>query len=153
MTSSAESGCSASAGSIGIVDDDPVVGHSLSELLTIFGFEPVVYESAGALLEDARRGGLHCILIDFHMPGLDGLDLVSALRREGKAVPCLLITGRLDARITARANAFNLVAVLEKPFVGARLIELVRSAVAESRAADGLARAAIPPGASPALEC
>jgi hypothetical protein len=87
--------CAAATGPIGIVDDDPFVGDSLGELLDSYGLETLIYDSGASLLADARRFGLRCLLIDFHMPRLDGIEVVATLRREGSTVPCVLITGRL----------------------------------------------------------
>jgi two-component system C4-dicarboxylate transport response regulator DctD len=64
------------------------------------------------------------------MPGLDGLDVVGELHRDGVSLPAILITGKLDAGITQRASALGMLAILEKPFPVARLVELIGSALA-----------------------
>jgi FixJ family two-component response regulator len=69
------------------------------------------------------------MIIDQHMRGMDGLEVVVALQSAGFFVPTILITGRLDAAITARANELGVTAVLEKPLAVARLIALVRASV------------------------
>jgi len=108
-----------------IVDDDASVRDSLSVLLETLGFEVRAYGSARGLLADDRRHDAGCLVIDQHMPGMDGLVLLAALRREGAGVPAILITGRLDPDISARAAELGVDAVLEKPFPARRLIELV----------------------------
>jgi FixJ family two-component response regulator len=64
------------------------------------------------------------------MPGTDGLATLAMLRGEKIAVPSILITGRLDASISERATKLGVIAILEKPFAPARLIELVRTELA-----------------------
>ncbi len=64
------------------------------------------------------------------MPGLDGLDVVGELHRDGVFLPAILITGRLDAAINRRAGELGVRAILEKPFPVARLVELVGSTFA-----------------------
>jgi FixJ family two-component response regulator len=111
-----------------IVDDDAFVRDSLSVLLETFGFEVCLYDSGDQFLADERRPAAGCLIIDQHMPGIDGLTTLAALRRDGDNVPSILITGRLDADIAARAAELGVVTVLEKPFQASRLVELARAA-------------------------
>ncbi len=112
---------------IGVVDDDASVCDSLGVLLETYGFAVLTYTSGGQFLADEQRRRLGCLIVDHHMPEMDGLDIVAALKREGISVPTILITGRLAEGIRARATALGVAAVLEKPFPVARLIELVRA--------------------------
>ena len=109
-----------------VVDDDESVRDSLHTLLDSLGFAVTTYASGREMLADARRHQASCLIIDQHMPGMDGLATLGALRGEGSDVPMILITGRLDAEIAARAKALDVGAVLEKPFTAARLLELIR---------------------------
>ena len=112
-----------------IVDDDASVSDSLIMLLKAYGFEAVAYGSGTALLADPRHSQMRCLIIDQHMPGMDGLAVVAALQGEGIFVPAILISGRLDAAITARANKLGVTAALEKPLAVDRLIALVSAAL------------------------
>ena len=118
---------------IAVVDDDASVRDSLSVLLETLGFEVFTHGSGGQLLADARHRRAGCLIIDQHMPGMDGIELLLALRREGIGVPVILITGRLDPAISARAAAVGVTAILEKPFPTRRLIELVQSSLEDRK--------------------
>jgi FixJ family two-component response regulator len=120
-------------GPICVVDDHLWVCDSLSVLLETYGYRVLTYSSGEAFLEDERRHSASCLVIDQHMPGLEGLDVVAALHGNGGCPPTVLITGRPDAAIAARARAFGLLAVLEKPFAGSRLVELIGSIVQSLR--------------------
>ena len=118
-----------SRGPICIVDDDVWVCDSLSVLLETYGFAVLTYASGAEFLKDDRRLKAKCLIIDQHMPGLNGLDVVGELHRHGVVLPAILITGRLDPGITQRAGELGVCAILEKPFPVARLVELIGSAL------------------------
>ena len=116
-------------GPVCIIDDDVGVCDSLSVLLEAYGFTVLIYTSGADFLQDHRHRTAKCLVIDHHMPGLNGLDVVGALQRGGVFPPVILITGRLDAAIAQRAEMLGIRAVLEKPFPVARLVELIRGSL------------------------
>lgn len=119
--------------SIFVVDDDASVRDSLSVLLETLGFNVVAHRSGSQLLADDRRQHASCLIVDQHMPEMDGLEMLSTLQGEGTRALAILITGRLDPAIAARAESIGVKAVLEKPFPAAQLIELVRSSLGENK--------------------
>ena len=106
-----------------VIDDDASVRDSLGILLETHGFEARLYGCGSAFLATPDRD-LHFVIIDQHMPGMAGLDVVEALRCEGLSIPTILITGRPDAHVVERAKELG-VPVLEKPFVSVQLLELI----------------------------
>ena len=67
------------------------------------------------------------VLADISMPRMTGLELVAALRRQGLEVPTVLISGHLTPAVTRQASAAG-ISVIEKPFLGNGLVELIRTA-------------------------
>ena len=114
-----------------IVDDDEWVADSLKLLLEAFGFEVRSYSSAADLLADRRRRTARCLIIDQHMPGMDGLDLLERLQKEGVRAPAILISGRLDTNTKERAARLGITSVFEKPFAADRLVDAVRTVMSE----------------------
>ena len=112
-----------------VVDDDESVRDSLRVLLESLEFEVMTHGSGREFLADDRCRHAGCLIVDHHMPGMDGLSTVAALQRDGAAVPTILITGRLDPEIVTRAKQLGVNAILEKPFPATRLLELVRANV------------------------
>jgi FixJ family two-component response regulator len=98
-------------------------------LLETYGFEVVAFNSGREFLADDRCHQAKCLIIDQHMPGLSGLDVVAELRRQRVSLPTILITGRLDGAIAERADRLGVLATLEKPFPVAQLVELVGGAL------------------------
>lgn len=116
-----------------VVDDDPGVLDSLTVLLKAFGFDVLTFGSGAELLADEGRRTASCLVIDQHMPGMDGLAAIGELRNEGVTTPTIFITGRLDANIAAQATKLGVTEILEKPFSTARVVELVRTSLDQVR--------------------
>jgi len=115
-----------------VVDDDPGVLDSLTVLLQALGFDVLTFGSGAEFLADERRRTAGCLLIDQHMPGMDGLDAVDRLRNEGVMTPIIVITGRLDPNIAARAAKLGIAEILEKPFSTKRVVDLVRTSLGQA---------------------
>jgi FixJ family two-component response regulator len=114
-----------------IIDDDEWVVDSLKVLLETFGFAVLAYRSGCEFLADGRRYGAACLVIDQHMPAMDGLNVIGHLQDEGIRVPTILISGRLDAKTRARAASLGVASVIEKPFAAGRLLDLIQTALLE----------------------
>ena len=112
-----------------VVDDDESVADSLKSLLETFGYDVRSYNSGADFLADGRHRAMSCLVIDQHMPGMDGLDVVDRLQKQGARVPTILISGRLDTNIKERAASLGIVSVLEKPFATDHLIDVIRTAL------------------------
>lgn len=115
--------------SICIVDDDDSVRDSLTVLLESHGYTVTTYGSGSEFLADQRRGNAACLIVDQHMPGLDGLGTIAGLHAEGISIPTILVCGRLDSKLAERAGKLQVAAILEKPFSAGKLFELMRVAL------------------------
>lgn len=115
-----------------IVDDDHAVRDSLKFSLEIEGFEVHAYAGPNELLNDGSPPPAICLITNYHMPAMDGLELMSRLRARGLTIPAFLITGHLTDNMRRRAATIG-VSVLEKPFLGKRLIEGIRQAVVRNQ--------------------
>lgn len=88
------------------------------------------YNSAADFIADDSRYATGCLIIDQNMPGMDGLNVVDRLQKQGARVPTILISGRVDTNIKQRAASMG-AAVLEKPFAADDLVDLIRTALWE----------------------
>jgi two-component system response regulator FixJ len=116
-----------------IVDDDSAVRDSLRLLLECAGLEARDFPSPETFLDGWKSAGQDCLVLDLHMPGMSGLDLLEELRQRGDAVPVIVVTGQPCAASTARAQAAGALAVLAKPFKPLEMLGLVRQALNERR--------------------
>jgi two-component system response regulator FixJ len=98
---------------IAIVDDDAAICDSARILLEAYGLQVQTYQSATEFL----RGDpdIDCLIIDHLMPGLNGLDFMSELRKRGSQVPTIMITASIDPTIERRAAKLGIRQVLRKP--------------------------------------
>jgi FixJ family two-component response regulator len=113
-----------------IVDDDEAVRESLRNLMESEGFAVCAFSNGHDLLNEASLPAMECLVVDYHMPAMNGLELVSALRGRGISIPAILITGNSTKYVRDRAAA-SAVLVVEKPRLGSYLLDCVREAVAK----------------------
>jgi FixJ family two-component response regulator len=105
-----------------VVDDDPAVRSSLAFLLETEGIDVRVYETAAQLLIAVPSAA--CFIIDYRLPGMNGLDLLAELRRRQITSPAILITTHPSAAVRERAAVTGTV-VIEKPLLGEALFQEV----------------------------
>jgi FixJ family two-component response regulator len=119
-----------------VVDDDHDVRTSLRFLLETEGFDVRTFRSGVALLGSATRNAADCLVIDYKMAELDGLELALRLRRLEVSTPIILITGYPDANISAKATSAGVRRVLLKPNLEGNLVDCVRNVIDASGAAN-----------------
>ena len=71
-----------------------------------------------------------CLIIDLHMPGTSGLELLRLLRRRGLSQPVFVVSGRRDQMLDAEVHSAGATDLLSKPFDDAVLLNLVMHALA-----------------------
>jgi FixJ family two-component response regulator len=115
---------------VAIVDDDPGMQVSLSDLLGARGFRTSVFSSAEDWL--ARGASVHadCMLVDVYLGGMSGIELQRRLRASGSTIPVILMTARCDEAMRLQALDAGCVSLLCKPFLSAQLIEVIDTATA-----------------------
>ena len=122
-----------------VVDDDEAVRRSLAMLLDSTGHAARTYASAEALLHAAREPGglaMGCLILDVRMPGMDGISLIDALRREGVTLPVVVVTGHGDVPLAVRAMRAGAMDFVEKPYSEDRIVDAVGTALESLRLVD-----------------
>ena len=114
---------------IDVVDDDPGVLGSIRFLLEAEGFEVRTFHSGAALLGSPVARRADCLVIDYRMEHMDGLDVAARLRARKVAAPIILITGDPDDAVAEKAMAAGAYCVLRKPHLGEVLPLRIREAV------------------------
>lgn len=99
-----------------VVDDDPSVCKALSRLIKSWGFRVKSYCFAQEFLNDDHTERTDLLILDVHMPGMNGLDLQSHLMALDYTIPIVFITANVDGTVKKKAMAAGAVAFLQKPF-------------------------------------
>lgn len=115
-----------------VVEDDLSMRQAMQRMLQAAGYAVRPYESAEALLaiglDQARQ--CDCLVLDFRMPGISGLELFRTLSLSGLCPPCILITAQDAPGLRKLAIGAGVRDYLLKPFTGTALLKTIVQAVA-----------------------
>lgn len=113
---------------IAIVDDDPAVLEAVNRLLRSRGFQTQCFGSGREFLAALANGLPACLIVDFQMPDMNGLEVRRHLLSKVVKIPTILITGHEEAASSGVVEA-DLVASLRKPVPAAALFSAIGRAV------------------------
>lgn len=114
-----------------VVDDDLPILILMRSLLREFGFNPVTAATGEEALEHARQQKPSVVLIDKHMPGMTGPEVIKKLRAEFEALPILILSG--DPVTKSELTGLGADGAVQKPFDVPTLIAQIRSYVMGSK--------------------
>src|SRR5258708_24116 len=111
-----------------IIDDDPAVRNSLKFALEVEGFTVRAYPTGAELLAEAEIPDNGCLVVDYKLPEMNGLDLLLELRKRKIDLPAILITTQPNSAVRNRA-ALAGVPLIEKPLLNDTLFQGIRAAL------------------------
>lgn len=109
-----------------IVEDDSLIGWSMANALGRAGFNPVVVECGEAAIEQVRGGSYQCIISDFRLPGMDGIDLAGRVKALSDSLPIIIISAHEEISADQLESALEIDYFVEKPFNLAEIVNLVQ---------------------------
>src|SRR5467141_1935042 len=119
--------------SVYVVDDDASVREAVGSLIRSAGFRVRTFESAQEFLASPRAEVPSCLVLDVHLPGLNGLDLQRELARADVQIPIIFLTGHADIPTSVRAIKAGALEFLTKPFADEDLLNAIRDGIALDR--------------------
>lgn len=111
-----------------IVDDDESVCRALSVLLVTYGFSVSTFNSAEDFFRVVPNSASGCLVLDIHMPGLDGWEMLQHLRPSECSRAIIIISAEKNGELKERALKAGAVGFLQKPFNGQELVDLINKA-------------------------
>jgi FixJ family two-component response regulator len=115
-----------------VIDDDASMRKSLERLLDAAHYKTELFKSASEFLTRSVHPGPSCVIVDVRMPGLNGMDLQTALIERGREEQLVFITGHGDVPMCAQAMKAGAIDFLTKPFKPRELLESVERALTRS---------------------
>lgn len=116
--------------SVSVVDDDDEVRAALTRLVASAGYRTRAYGNAHDFLHDAASHRPDCVVLDLHMPGTGGFDVLRVLAQMNVDVPVVAITGFDSALSRTTALALGARSYLCKPVDGDSLLAAIAGTMA-----------------------
>ncbi|PYQ50625.1 MAG: hypothetical protein DMF78_15225 [Acidobacteria bacterium] len=121
-----------SAGTIVLVEDNPITRKMLRVALELEGYEVVDCPDGATALQRAASRRPDLLILDYVLPDMDGLQLLADLRRQAGApeVPAIVVTGMVSRLEELRARSGGATQLLAKPVEPSQLLDVVRAQLA-----------------------
>lgn len=117
-----------------IVDDDKHARESVSALARSMGVDTKDFDSAEAFL-DFYQGDPGCLVTDYRMRGMNGLELQESLIKRGMMLPMIIVTAFARTALTVQAIKNGAVTLLDKPYDDDKLWQAIRTALTQDEEA------------------
>ena len=115
---------------VAVLDDEAKFRQAQTRLLKTHGFKVETFESGNDLLAALARERFGCVLLDLHMPGMTGFDVLAELATQERRPPVIVITGHDEPGNALRVRALGAMEYLLKPVDESRLLTAINSVLA-----------------------
>ncbi len=112
-----------------VVEDEPLIAGLLRETLSFEGYTPIIAHTGEEAVHIALRETPHLVILDIMLPGMDGFEVVKALRANLKTahIPVIMLSARHDTADKVRAFEHRVDDYLTKPFNNDELLARIRT--------------------------
>jgi FixJ family two-component response regulator len=114
---------------VAVVDDEEPVRKALGRLLRASGLVAECFPSGHAFLGSLTSAQPDCVILDLHMPGLGGLQVLQRLRERQPPLPTIVITGHDEPENQSRCMSLGAIAYMRKPIDDHALLQTIEQAV------------------------
>lgn len=115
---------------IGVLDDEPEMRKALRRLLSSRGFQVEEYERGADVLEALGSHWVDCLLLDLHMEGINGFEVLEAFLARQIRVPVIVITAHDEPGTAEQVRSLGAFAYLKKPVDRDALFSSISAALA-----------------------
>jgi len=99
-----------------LIDDDELIRDSLTLFFWGKGVPLSSFETAEKGLEDLDKNDYDIIIVDYQLPGMDGVEFFKHIREKQKKTLNILITAYKDQKVVSEAKKVGIQDIIEKPF-------------------------------------
>jgi FixJ family two-component response regulator len=110
---------------VAVVEDDQSLLEALESLLESAGYAVLLFRSAEELLISRRLGEIDCLISDIGLPGINGIELLRAVRGSRAQLPVIIITALRDPGHVEAALSAGALHVFVKPIDNAALLSAI----------------------------
>ncbi len=138
-----------------LTDDSKTIRMVLRDVLTQLGYTDVLEAENGAkALEIVAQGGVEVLLLDLHMPVLDGLGTLKQLKSDPKtaSIPVVIISSDTDMRVIDQARQLGAIGYIKKPFKADAMQKALAVALETQRRASASGRQTTGTSENPAVD-
>ena len=115
---------------IAVLDDEPQFCKAIGRLLKTHGFEVQMFTLGEELLAACASRLPDCLLLDLHMPGINGFEVLERLAAQHVPMPVVVITGHDQPGNAERLRALGAVDYLLKPLNESQLLAAIGEMIA-----------------------
>src|SRR5690606_6255186 len=108
-----------------VVDDDPAICEYMQTFLAKDGYEVTTETDPTAVEEEVKRGGYHLVVLDLMMPKMDGIELLTRIRKIDSDIAVVIFTGYPSLETAVQSIKLDAIDYLKKPFVPEELREVL----------------------------
>jgi FixJ family two-component response regulator len=120
---------------VAVVDDEEPIRKALKRLMRSAGLSVETFGSGPEFLQSLNTRLPDCVVLDLHMPQMDGFNVQASLARKCAAVPVIIITGHDLPEARERAVAGGASAFLRKPVLDRTLLGAISAATSSAQPA------------------
>jgi FixJ family two-component response regulator len=118
---------------IAVLDDEPKMCKAVARLLKTHGFQVVTFTLGEDLLAACAVRLPECLLLDLHMAGIDGFEVLERFAAQHVPIPVIVITGHDQPGNAERVQSLGAVSYLLKPLDESKLLAVIHTTLSEQR--------------------
>jgi DNA-binding NtrC family response regulator len=115
-----------------VIDDESSVRHSIDSLIRSTGLRTRQFDCAESFLALIDESACDCVVADIQMGGMSGIDLLAHLRKQGSAVPFIVVSAHATPDARAKAQQCGALCVLTKPVHPDELVHWISIALKQA---------------------
>jgi FixJ family two-component response regulator len=117
---------------IAIVDDEPQVRRALRRLLSTHGYQVEEYPGGTTFMEAQADHPADCLVLDLHMPGMSGFELLASMQADHQRTPVIVITANEENDTQERTRSLGARAFLNKPVNQSSLLTAIEASLSHT---------------------